>query len=70
VENRLHLLKDRWWDEDKHVFRRPGLGEIWSALTSCALSLLYSWKETKEKITRVAIDAAQQPRKFLKILGF
>ncbi|MCL2744364.1 MAG: hypothetical protein FWE67_10985 [Planctomycetaceae bacterium] len=26
VENRLHLVKDRWWDEDKHALFRPGVG--------------------------------------------
>ena len=70
VENRLHLVKDRWWDEDKHVFRRPGLGVIWSALTSCAVSLLHSWKDAKEKITKAALDAAHHPLKLLKLLGF
>ena len=33
IENRLHLIKDRWGDDDRHVLFRPGLGEIWSALT-------------------------------------
>jgi len=33
IENRLHLIKDRWWDDDRHVLFRPGLGEVWSALT-------------------------------------
>jgi len=36
VESRLHLIKDRWWDEDKHALFRPGLGEIGSALTDLA----------------------------------
>ncbi|MDR0869354.1 MAG: hypothetical protein LBN39_01030 [Planctomycetaceae bacterium] len=63
-------MKDRWRDEDKHVFRRSGLGEIRSALTSCALSLLSFWKDAKDKITKVALNTAHQPLKFLKTLGF
>jgi len=47
VESRLHLMKDRWWDEDIHVLFRPGLGEIWSSLTSLAVSLLWWGREGK-----------------------
>jgi predicted transposase YbfD/YdcC len=25
VENCLHFIKDRWWDEDRHYTKRPGL---------------------------------------------
>ena len=28
VENSLHHVKDRSWDEDVHTLRRPGLGEV------------------------------------------
>ena len=28
VENSLHHVKDRSWDEDRHTLRRPGLGEV------------------------------------------
>jgi predicted transposase YbfD/YdcC len=66
VENCLHLVKDRWRGEDKHVFHRSGLGEIWSALTSCVVSLLHSWKDVKEKITKAALNVAHKP---LKLLG-
>jgi hypothetical protein len=27
VENCLHFVKDRWWDEDRHYTKRPGLAE-------------------------------------------
>lgn len=40
VENGLHYEKDRWWDEDRHVCRRPGLGERFAALVSAAVSVL------------------------------
>ena len=36
----LHLLKDRWWDEDKHYLKRPGLGETFAVLRNAALSVL------------------------------
>ena len=32
VENSLHHVKDRSWDEDVHTLRRPGLGEIFATL--------------------------------------
>jgi predicted transposase YbfD/YdcC len=28
IENSLHFLKDRWWDEDLHHTRRPHIGSI------------------------------------------
>lgn len=40
VENSLHFVKDRWWDEDRHVCRRPGLAAGFTALLSTALSVL------------------------------
>jgi predicted transposase YbfD/YdcC len=70
VENRLHLIKDRWWDEDKHVLFRPGLGEIWSALTDLAVSLLWTWGDRGKPITKKAMNVAQQPRDYLKNMGY
>jgi predicted transposase YbfD/YdcC len=69
-ENRLHLMKDRWWDENKHVLFRPGLGEIGSALTDLALSLL-GWVGVRGvPMTRRAMQVALQPRRFLANIGF
>jgi predicted transposase YbfD/YdcC len=67
VENRLHLIKDRWWDEDKHALFRPGLGEIGSAMTDLAVSLLGSWGEKGKTITKRAMAVARQPMDYLKI---
>jgi predicted transposase YbfD/YdcC len=39
VENGLHFLKDRWWDEDRHHTRRPGLSACLAALNNAALSI-------------------------------
>lgn len=40
VENNLHFEKDRWWGEDHHVCRRPGLAERFTTLLSAAVSVL------------------------------
>jgi hypothetical protein len=40
VENSLHFIKDRWWDEDRHYLSRPGLAERWAVLTNAALAVL------------------------------
>jgi len=40
VENNLHYEKDRWWDEDRHSCRRPGLAERFTTLLSAAISAL------------------------------
>ena len=32
VENSLHHVKHRSWDEDVHTLRRPGLGEVYATL--------------------------------------
>ena len=40
VENRLHHVKDRSWDEDVHTLRRPGLGEIFATLVNTGLNAL------------------------------
>ena len=40
VENNLHYEKDRWWDEDRHSCRRPGLARRFTTLLSAAVSAL------------------------------
>lgn len=40
IENSLHYVKDRWWDEDRHWLKRPGLAAIWASLTNLALNVL------------------------------
>ena len=40
VENCLHFIKDRWWDEDRHYTKRPGPAESFASLTNAALSVL------------------------------
>ena len=38
VENSLHHVKDRSWDEDVPTLRRPGLGEVYATLVNTALN--------------------------------
>jgi hypothetical protein len=40
VENCLHFTKDRWWDEDRHYTKRPGLAESFASLTNAALNVV------------------------------
>lgn len=39
VENSLPFVKDRWWDENWHVGRRPGLAAGFTAPWSAALTV-------------------------------
>jgi hypothetical protein len=41
VENSLHHVKDRWWDEDRHSTRQGRVGEGMTALRSAAISILH-----------------------------
>lgn len=41
VENGLHFLKDRWWDEDRQWSTRPGLAERLATLRNAALTALH-----------------------------
>lgn len=40
VENGLHFIKDRWWDEDRQWSTRPGLAERLAVLRDGALAAL------------------------------
>lgn len=58
VENSLHYEKDRWWDEDRHVCRRPGLAAGFTTLLSAALTALRaSGCDRTEGSMRGAADA-------------
>jgi hypothetical protein len=39
-ENRLHFIKDRWWDEDRQWSTRVGLAECLASLRDAALTVL------------------------------
>ena len=40
IENSLHHVKDRSWEEHRHTLRRPGLGEVSAALVNVCLNAL------------------------------
>jgi predicted transposase YbfD/YdcC len=40
VENELHFIKDRWWEEDRQWSTRSGLAERLAALRDAALTAL------------------------------
>jgi len=71
VENNLHFIKDRWWDEDRHTLRRPGLAERMAVLTSRALTVLQLVvKATGNGIRREGDLFAWRPQPPLQMLGF
>ena len=70
VENCLHFVKDRWWNEDRHYTKRPGLAEVFAALTNAALSVL-RLLHLVELPLRAAADTTQwRPNTLLTRLGF
>ena len=40
VENSLHHVKDRTWDEDVHTLRRLGLSKVFAVLVNTGLNAL------------------------------
>ena len=52
VENSLHHIKDRWWDEDRHYTKEPAKGEGMAVLRNAAISILHlvPWFEAEEPI--------------------
>jgi len=70
IENCLHFVKDRWWDEDRHYTKRPGLAEVFASLTNAALSVLRLIRATGQHL-RAAAEAIQWcPLRVLLRLGF
>ena len=69
VENGLFFLKDRWWDEDRHVLRRPGLGEDFAKLTSLAATVLRACYPPDQPIRARADYIQWKPAIGLRLLG-
>lgn len=40
VENGLHLIKDRWWDEDRHYCKQPGVALGFAVLLNAVVTVL------------------------------
>lgn len=70
VENCLHFTKDRWWDEDRHYTKRPGLAEAFASLTNAALSVLRLIHATDEPLRATAEAIQWRPLRALGRLGF
>lgn len=70
VENCLHFVKDRWWDEDRHYTKRPGLAECFAALTNAALSLLRLLHAPGKPLRATAESIQWSPLAVLNRRGF
>jgi len=70
VENCLHFIKDRWWDEDRHYTKRPGLAEAFASLTNVALAVLRLLNPPDEPLRATAERIQWRPGPILSYLGF
>jgi len=70
IENCLHFIKDRWWDEDRHSLRRPGLGERYATLLNAALNVLRILHEPDRPLKATAELIQWHPGSVLEQLGF
>lgn len=69
VENSVFFVKDRWWDEDRHWTRRPGLSEWLAQLTTAATMVLRVFRTSREPLRAEAERIQWFPRLGLEILG-
>jgi len=69
VENSLFFGKDRWWDEDRHWTRRPGLSAWLAQLTSAAMTVLRACCPPQQPLRAHADAIAWNPRRGLQLLG-
>lgn len=69
IENSVFFLKDRWWDEDRHWTRRPGLSEWLARLTTLAGTVLQIFRWSAEPLRAHADYIQWKPRLGLEILG-
>ena len=70
VENCLHFVKDRWWDEDRHYTKRPGLAEAFASLTNAALSVLRLIHDSRPASPSHRRDEPVAPASVLHRLAF
>jgi hypothetical protein len=69
VENCVFFVKDRWWDEDRHWTKRPGLSEWLAQLTTAATMVLRIFRTTNDPLRALADYICWNPRLGLEVLG-
>ena len=69
VENGLHFIKDRWWDEDRHHTRRPGLSACLAALNNAALSIHRLRSDPQIPLRAAADYIAWKPARGITLLN-
>jgi predicted transposase YbfD/YdcC len=69
IENNHFFVKDRWWDEDRHSTRRPGLAECLASLNSAALTTLQCLCQSGQPLRARADAIAWNPSLGLRLLG-
>jgi predicted transposase YbfD/YdcC len=70
IENHLHLPKDRYFEEDKHVLQGNGWGEAWTVLTNMALSISRLLRNGERTLKEVWERCHANPVPTAKRLGF
>lgn len=70
IENSLHFVKDRWWDEDRHHTRRPGLACAFASMTNAAVSVLRILAENFTVLRACAESVQWNPAPIVAALGF
>ncbi len=71
IENKLHFIKDRWWEEDRQWSVRPGLAERLALLRDTALAVLRLAPGLPKRLSiRARADhLGRKLRKALKLIG-
>jgi predicted transposase YbfD/YdcC len=71
VENGLHFIKDRWWDEDRQWSIRAGLAERLASLRDAAVTALRLIPGLSKNLPiRARADhLGRKPRKALRFIG-
>jgi hypothetical protein len=58
VENGLHYVKDRWWDEDRHYSKQPGVALGFAVLLNAVVTVLRATADPEEDVPlRARADA-------------
>jgi hypothetical protein len=58
VENGLHFVKDRWWDEDRHYSKQPGVAMGFAVLVNAVVTVLRATADPEQEVPlRARADA-------------